>query len=496
MPSNWSTFSGNFWGYGDPLPTYAGDNIAIFMGGTNIYPSSLNYTTIYSYSTDIALFGATLSANLSNGSAVSNDVNAIYCNGRTDTNISNETDIYTYSNNIVTSGSVLTYDSDYGAATGNNVMGIFAGGNTDSNLSTSIYNYSNNTTMAGSSIGYFVSGAAAVGNSTIGMFCGGLINGYQSAASSLYLYSNNSFMSSNSMMYPSYYASGAGTPYVGVIGGGASNDIAVSTTSIFTYSTLVASNGGNLTAVCNLEGAASNSTVGVFGLGGLTSLYNYSSNSSVMGGRLSYSAWDVVAAGPNPGVNAGTMVNTSPAPANVMFVSSTTYVIPNGVYSITITLYAGGGGAGGSFQGDYIYAGSNGTPGENTSMVINGTDYTVYGGAGGQCNFQPTDGLAGGAQEWTVPVIPGDIVSITVGNGGAGGYCYFFPTGEGAGGVNNGPGGTGDSSYGWIDYGGAQAFFGGAPAQGGKAFPYSDVNQGPEGAGGGGGGGLAVISYN
>ena len=55
--------------------------------------------------------------------------------------------------------------------------------------------------------------------------------------------------------------------------------------------------------------AVSSGIVGVFGGGNYpgntstTSVYSYSSNTAVAGGNLSYSASELAACGPNPGVN-------------------------------------------------------------------------------------------------------------------------------------------------------------------------------------------------
>lgn len=164
-----------------------------------------------------------------------------------------------------------------------------------------------------------------------------------------------------------------------------------------------------------------------------------------------------------------------------VFTSSGTWIRPNGVFVVTVSMIGGGGGGGG---------------GVNTSTLAGGG-----GGAGDILIGQSVD-VSG------QPV--GTAIPVTVGTGGAGGvqngaaspgnpssFLTVSTEGGGAGG-SNGAGGNGQSRIGGGSGGGGSGINAGGPFTGGTALlpGHNGGNGFTGGSSGGGGGGLATAGSN
>jgi hypothetical protein len=127
------------------------------------------------------------------------------------------------------------------------------------------------------------------------------------------------------------------------------------------------------------------------------------------------------------------------------------FVVPNGIYSLSMPLLvgAGGGGGGSVFSGDGHGAANGGSGGFHSNKTIAVTPnetLTVIIGAGGSGGTSTSAGSTGGItslQRGTVPLF-----SATGGTGGAGVFGDNGPAFAGAGGSPSGV--AGSNSAGWM----------------------------------------------
>ena len=168
--------------------------------------------------------------------------------------------------------------------------------------------------------------------------------------------------------------------------------------------------------------------------------------------------------------------------------TSTTWVVPDGVTSITVKSWGGGGGgaAGGSNAGSSGGAGGGGgfsqavisvTPGETLNVYVGGG-----GGAGGQ-SVAGYSGQGGGGGGYTAITRSGSYLIVAGGGGGGGGGDNSSATPGGAGGVGGGAAGGSGAASG--NAGGGGGGSDSAPGAGGA----STNNAGSAGSGSTGGGG-------
>jgi hypothetical protein len=173
-----------------------------------------------------------------------------------------------------------------------------------------------------------------------------------------------------------------------------------------------------------------------------------------------------------------------------VFTSSGTFVVPNGVSAVHVTVTGGGGaagyhasmpGGGGGAGGQAIGVVSGLTPGQSIAVTV---------GAGGAAPSTPANGSAGGTSSF------GTYMSATGGGGGFGGTIVQFAMAGGSGGtavggqINRG-GSMGSDSIVVASRGGD----GGGPGNGRAASgPLTGINA--PGYGGGGGGGGATSGTN
>jgi hypothetical protein len=202
--------------------------------------------------------------------------------------------------------------------------------------------------------------------------------------------------------------------------------------------------------------------------------------------------------------------------AQVTFTSSGTFIVPEGVTSITVELIGAGGngasnGGGGGGGGAYARGTFSVTPGTSYSMVIGegGSELAsilgglgMLAGAGENASTAPNPQIGGGGAGGT-PL--GAQVGFPGGNGGGGYWTYFGGGGGGAAGPSM-AGSAGGNTIAWtgmcLTPGGASGASGGGPAgNGGKGAGFTDANcsvTDPAGNGalhgGGGGGGNGVGS--
>ncbi|WP_181799124.1 hypothetical protein [Kitasatospora acidiphila] len=120
------------------------------------------------------------------------------------------------------------------------------------------------------------------------------------------------------------------------------------------------------------------------------------------------------------------------------------WLVPDGINSITVYLWSGGGGGAGGASGG---GGGGGEGGESGGGVTG--NYTGGGGAGGAGGTSGAGGGSGAFVQCTMDVRPGELFAVQVGGGGAGG--------QGGGSVAGGAGGwtfRGNGSNGWNGQGG------------------------------------------
>ncbi len=193
--------------------------------------------------------------------------------------------------------------------------------------------------------------------------------------------------------------------------------------------------------------------------------------------------------------------STAPAPTGMqVFASSGTFIVPDGVTSIKVSVAGGGAGGGGggaaaSNDGSWLHGGGGGGGGGggwayNQLTVVSGTSYYVTVGTGG----------AGGASSGTSGTA--SVFSTLVGYGGAGGVGgtsgnSSTPQWGGFGGAGGGGGGTTGGSTGGAGGSGGNGRHADQGGQGGTAGTTGGTTgAGAAGAGGNGstGSGFSIIS--
>lgn len=319
------------------LPQYElpGAGSAIFGGGESNYDST-DITSVYNYAANSSLAGSNLTYRGSNLAAAGNSIVGVFGSGSSYGSYVSSTSLYTYSTNLATQGTNLSALGVGLAAAGNSIIGIFGLGytlnDTDYNYNyssaISIYTYSSNIVSAGTNLTFNAENSAAAGNETEAVFAGGYYNQYLNT-SSIYSYLTNIAVAGVNLTYLSEELAACGNSTLGVFGGGYTDNNGdyyelSSVTSIYTYVSNVTQTGGSLTYSFNRGAAAGDSVIGVFGGGygvansisvygsgssyedyteiSTTSIYIYSSNSSMAGANLTYSSFSLAAVSNN---NAG-----------------------------------------------------------------------------------------------------------------------------------------------------------------------------------------------
>lgn len=171
-----------------------------------------------------------------------------------------------------------------------------------------------------------------------------------------------------------------------------------------------------------------------------------------------------------------------------------TFTVPPGVYSISAVCVGGGGGGGGGESGrnEGVTGGGGGALCYGTIPVTPGESLTITVGSGGNGGGSGNDGTAGG----TTTIVRGVTNLITAGGGGAG---QERSTGTVNGGTrsvdasvtNSGGGNGGNSGGNSTDTGSGGGGAGGYSGNGGAG---GTTGNGSAGSGGGGGGGGATSS--
>jgi len=190
------------------------------------------------------------------------------------------------------------------------------------------------------------------------------------------------------------------------------------------------------------------------------------------------------------GVRASLLSSSNTAtPSQVEFTTTgtQTWVVPQGVFDVSIVAVGGGGGGGGNTGADgpgSAAGGGGGLGWVNNVEVTPGESYTVAVGAGGTAGTTTSDGGDGGDSFVEI-----DGTTIVLGGGGDGGVANNAPAQGGAGGGFQGDGGGNGGT-------GGPALFNGGGAGGGGAGGYTGDGGDMEenGSGGGGGGGFGVNS--
>ncbi len=121
-------------------------------------------------------------------------------------------------------------------------------------------------------------------------------------------------------------------------------------------------------------------------------------------------------------INAAASISSPSVGVRVGFSSSTTWVCPANVYSITVEVWGGAGGGGGSSAVDQVYWQLR-QPYGNPAIGFTTGYWGVAGGSGG----------SGGYNKQILSVVPGNSYSILIGQGGAGGTGGNL---DGANGIN------------------------------------------------------------
>jgi hypothetical protein len=207
--------AGNGLGLGRGASGGAGNStLGIITGGynNNQYGSySVNYTDIYTYSTDVVSVGSNLIAAKALLAGVGNDAYGIFGGGDSGSSSSNSpygaidnyntTDIYNYSTNGVVAGTALGLARSALAAAGNKTFGVFYSGLAASATNyIDIYTYSNNAVVAGTSLGTSRGGLAGSGNSNFGLFVGGMNSSNVTLKNTEQcIYSNNSVIAGSNL---------------------------------------------------------------------------------------------------------------------------------------------------------------------------------------------------------------------------------------------------------------------------------------------------------
>jgi hypothetical protein len=183
----------------------------------------------------------------------------------------NTTSLYAYNSDTAVAGTNLVYASYAGACAGNQILAVFTGGQfmgiTTGNSST--YTYSNNVTTFAQSMNPMVAGSAS-STATTGYYYGGIyFNGYSPGVNtnviSLLNFASGVNFSYSYLSYQTWAMAAAGNATTGVVTGGWSPVISGITTT--------------------------------------TSLFNYSSNTSVTSSAVGPSKFNHTGASPNIGVN-------------------------------------------------------------------------------------------------------------------------------------------------------------------------------------------------
>jgi len=189
------------------------------------------------------------------------------------------------------------------------------------------------------------------------------------------------------------------------------------------------------------------------------------------------------------------------------YTGSTSWTVPQGVTSISVTVVGGGGGGGGGTEKGNGYGGGGGGGGAvsyGTLAVSPGNVVSISVGSGGngagQSNLSPGGGDNGGGSSISCP---GGSVSAGGGKaggrwgGGAGGSGGSAGSGGGTGGGDHdsGSGGKGGNSYGNGGGAGQQNGSNGTNGGGGGGGGFQDRCCNWGGAGGKGGNGLVIINY-
>ena len=174
------------------------------------------------------------------------------------------------------------------------------------------------------------------------------------------------------------------------------------------------------------------------------------------------------------------------------FLSSTTWVVPDDVISVSMLAISGGGGAGGTYNSG-VRSGSGGGGGalayKNNVTVTPGETLTIAVGAAGAGGARNNPGTSGGNSN----VLRSATLLVSAEGGGAGSF-----TGGGAGGNSSvtdggGTGGTG-GDYSTASRGGGGAGAGGYSGNGGDGQDGTSTSAGGSGSGGGGGGAGAAAT--
>lgn len=171
--------------------------------------------------------------------------------------------------------------------------------------------------------------------------------------------------------------------------------------------------------------------------------------------------------------------------------TTTSWVVPAGVTSISIKAWGGGGGGGGNFGGNgggggFVGATVTVTPGETLNIEV--------GGGGGAGTVSSAVGSGGGGGGHTEIRRSATVLALAAGGGGGGGRSFAAGAG-GAGGAGGGTSGVAGGGTGGGDFGDASA--GGSGGAGGDGASQSGgAGQGAAGgtscnAGNGGGSGGA-----
>lgn len=275
----------------------------------------------------------------------------------------------------------------------NNIMystiGVFGGGGVSN---TSVYTYSSNSSVAGGNL-TALNNSNPAGTSTAST---GVIGG---GTTSIYTYSSNSAVAGATLVYFSANLAASGNSTIGVFGSGDGNSTnstsTFSSTSLYTYSSNTSIAGTNLTYSGNVLSAVGNSAIAVFGGGYIlstTSIYTYSSNVAVAGSNLTYSAYGMGGASTSSLGVFGAGNNGSSLSVTSVYIYSSNAVIAGGnltfsnyyiraISSGNVGVYCGGPSASSVTS---IYTFSN-----NTAMVGANLD-TAYTSPG---TFGPTTGV-------------------------------------------------------------------------------------------------------
>jgi hypothetical protein len=189
-------------------------------------------------------------------------------------------------------------------------------------------------------------------------------------------------------------------------------------------------------------------------------------------------------------VSVVSVVNTNAGLTGQVFVSSTSFIIPQGVSKVKVTCLGAGGGGGGYNSGQDQGGGGGGSGGIAIKYltVTSGSTYTVTVGSGGAkgSDASPANtGVTGGTSKFSL--VGTDLCTATGGSGGGGGQTSSAGTGGSAGTgtiadlsingfagsvasrdyENRGIGGTGGPSYQFNPYGSGglgQSYSGGGTA--------------------------------